>query len=166
MPQARLVRGTSRAIVNADHFNVMRILAAIVVGLACVNIPVASAEPTAALTGRDPNSKIALRATPLDWTSSNVRIEASGEQTRVILRLRTFKGDRRLDVNVVTNDADSSVTLVYRVFTSVGPITNRGLNFERSDLDVVWTFETRQFEKMKAERKFFVLCKGEGADIG
>jgi hypothetical protein len=144
----------------------MRILAAIAFGLAYVSIPLTFAESADTPVGRDPNSRAASRAIPLDWKSSNVRIEVSGEQTRVILRLRTFKGDRRLDVNFVTNDADSSVTLVYRVITSVGPMTNRGLNFERSDLDVVWTFDTRQFEKMKAQRKFFVLCKGEGADIG
>jgi hypothetical protein len=144
----------------------MRLLATIALGLAYMSFPLNAAEPSANATGRETRPKIALSASPLDWGSKDVRIEINGGQTRVIVRRETFKGIRQVNVKYEMDDANSSVTLIYRVSTLVGPITSRGLNFERSDLDVAWIFDTKQFEKMKAERKFFILCEGEGAEIG
>ena len=144
----------------------MQLLTTIALGFAYVTFPLTAAEPPQIAKGREAPSKIFLSASPLDWGSKDVRIEISGGQTRVIVRCQTFTGIRHIAVNYEMDDAKSSVTLVYCVGTFVGPMTARGRNFERSDLEVVWIFDTKKFETMKAERKFFILCKGEAAYIG
>ena len=143
----------------------MRALFLVVFASFCV-VQTARAEQLQDTTAQILPFKFDPHSSPIDWSSKDVRIERAGDFVRIVFRRMIAKGERRIEVRYGVDESDSSVTLLYWINVFVGPITSKGLNFDKAETEIVWIFKAVEFEKLHRAGKFYMKCAGDSVDIG
>ena len=92
------------------------------------------------------------RAKEVDWSSKDIEVITTEKDVRIVFHTGGTTGRRLIQARVHSYAGDSFTTLAYQIIQN-SEESQRSL----SRFDVTWHIPRDQFEKLRSERKFYIL---------
>ena len=96
------------------------------------------------------------RAVEINWASKDIEVSKTDSSVKLILHTGGIAGNRLIQARVESYADQVFTTLSYQIIQNIAECYRHTEKF-----DVVWTLSKQEFDKLRTERKFYILRRDD-----